>query len=194
MNTYQTKMKERALQLKNFNCDQWLEFSSVQQEEDVIRTRALFDAMNRANSICYSYLCKSNKLSEKFIEELMFITSELFDFEYYDQEHIDLVVDLIDHGFKSRDEQDEYLADLAKKIRMKNRDSGRTDPDPFITKILTVQSVVADKLDWFYINKFQDLSPEFKEKHRKLIGSEGQKKSVVYFTRSKGRGVQVVTK
>ena len=185
MNTKMENLKMRILQLKNFDCKEWLEFSSVQQSEDAIRERALYDALHNTNSICYSYICKNSIMREEFIEELMFISSELFDFEYYDQEHIDMVVNLIDQGFKSREEQDKYLEQLASKVRIKNRETGKMDPDPFITKILTVQSIVADKLDWFYIAKFQNLSPEFINKHKKLIGAENQKIQTIYFSRSK---------
>ena len=162
----------------NFDYNQWFEFSMNPQSEENIRERAIYDALHKTNSICYSYICRYSQLSEKFIEELMFITSGLFSFEYYDQKHIDYVVDLIDRGFKFKSAQESYLYELAHQIRSTDG-KGKAAKDPvlkFVSKLLTTDNIIEDKLDWFYLLNYQTLSPEFVEKHSTLFGGEERKK------------------
>lgn len=80
------------------NCKDWAEFSLTPHSEYDIRMRALASkAIFDDNAfICYAYISYSQNMSEDFIEELMFISSKLFDFDYYNKQSIDAVVRIID--------------------------------------------------------------------------------------------------
>lgn len=163
-----------------FDYNQWFEFSMNPQSEEDIRERAIYDALLKTNSICYSYICRFSQLSEKFIEEMMFITSGLFSFEYYDQKHIDYVVDLIDKGFKFKPAQESYIYELAHKIRS-TEGKGKPSKDPvlqFVSKLLRTDNIIEDKLDWFYLLSYQNLSPAFIKKHSTLFVEEERKKQL----------------
>ena len=168
------------------NMGDWYQFSTNPQPEEDIRGRAIFDSLTKSNSICYSYLCRTSRLSEKFIEELMFISSNAFALQFYDEKHIGIIVDLIDQNFKKKEDQIDYIFQLieAEKRRMKKEiEDGKrkvVSVDPFLYHIFTMDSIIQDKLDWFYISKFQKLSGSFIEKHHNMIDEELRRKQTIY--------------
>lgn len=185
--TKQTNPQILITEYSHFNnIGDWYEFSTNPQPEEDIRRRAIFDSLTKSNSICYSYLCRTSRLSEKFIEELMFISSNAFTLQFYDEKHIGIVVDLIDQNFKKKEDQTDYIFQLieAEKKRMKKEiEDGKrkvASVDPFLYHIFTMDSIIQDKLDWFYISKFQKLSGSFIEKHHNMIDEELRRKQTIY--------------
>ena len=67
--------------------EQWKEFSMKNQREDVIRDQILSDI----NSVCISYICRFSRLSEEFIDELIGLSTGLFNYTNYDLEQVLLI-------------------------------------------------------------------------------------------------------
>ena len=147
--------------------EDWLDFSLYPQSELEIRKRAVNDAMYKTHSLCYSYVCRFSKLSEEFIEDLMFITSPFYEIDYDNKENRNFVVDLIDLDVSTRSQLEKAIAKLSKS---RSIDSG------FLNKFhgnRKVKNVASDRLDWFYLYKFQNLAEPFIKKHKTMIIKSG---------------------
>lgn len=147
--------------------EDWLDFSLFPQPELEIRKRAIDDALYKTHTLCYSYVCRFSKLSEEFIEDLMFITSPFYEIDYDNKENRNFVVDLIDLDISTRSQLEKAIEKLSKS---RSIDSG------FLNKFhgnRKVKNVASDRLDWFYLYKFQNLSEPFIKKHKTLITKSG---------------------
>lgn len=169
----------------------WLSFSEKPQSEEDIRREAVLDARDffkskyskvGENKICYSYICKNSKLSESFIEDLMFISSGYYDKEWDDEFHRDLIVSIIDKGFKSTQvrKQYEYLLKLLQDSDIKSKINKK-----LYTAILERgydnYRYICDRLDWYYILNCQKLSKEFCRKHKNPIINATDARRFPYF-------------
>ena len=145
----------------------WLDFSLFPQSELDIRKRAVDDALYKTHSLCYSYVCRFSKLSEEFIEDLMFITSPFYEIDYDNKENRNFIVDLIDLDITTKSQLEKAITRLSKSRPV---DSGLLNKFHGNRK---VKNVASDRLDWFYLYKFQNLSDEFIKKHKTLILKSG---------------------
>lgn len=145
----------------------WLDFSLFPQSELEIRKRAVNDALYKTHSLCYSYVCRFSKLSEDFIEDLMFITSPFYEIDYDNKENRNFIVDLIDLDITTKSQLEKAIVKLSKfrsvDSRMLSKFHGNRK----------IKNVAADRLDWFYLYKFQNLSEAFIMKHKTLITKSG---------------------
>ena len=76
------------------------EFSCTFQNPEDIVFYLLIDRIFNSNLVCLSYICRYSRLSEDLIEDIMFINSELFDFKYWDDKHVQIVIGILDKGYK----------------------------------------------------------------------------------------------
>ena len=176
----------------NPRVEQWLEFSMNPQTEESIRHKLLYDR----ELVCVSYVCRHSKLSEDFIVELMGLTTEFFDYENYDINQVLIVSKLIsdytiDERWKIIEavlyntesgkiivESDRYKK--SEDIR-KNKSKEKLLPiledydkifDSLDFKLILKmyhEKNIKDKVDWIYIDKYQDLSLEFRRRYNNLI-------------------------
>lgn len=147
--------KEMIEKNKEWSIDTWLSFSLAPQSEEDIRRRALIDAVYDIHPLCYSYICQSSILSEKFIKELLFITSPLFSFSYYNEKYIDIVNKIIAIPLYNR----------RKKIDLFITENRNDLCDEFINKLQKFKQSIRQledfKLDWYTIINYQNISREF---------------------------------
>lgn len=145
--------------------------SKIPMDLDEVRKRAIFTVVidkhkytTVHNIICFSYVCQLTPMPEKFIEELMFITSNAFDIKWYSERYINIVVDLIDLANKKKQ------LEMINQIKI-NDTSVSKDFIDSVENLLTGNKsvIIRDRLDFRNIKKFQNISGEFERKHRKLF-------------------------
>ena len=77
------------------NVDEWAEFSlAVDRDPEEILLRILLDhyyCEDPGATVCISYLGNNILLDEQFVKEVIYITSGFFDFDDWDDEHVDVV-------------------------------------------------------------------------------------------------------
>ena len=135
--------------------DHWIDFSLHPQSEDDIRKVAIYNEVNHLSVLCYSFVCSYSVLSEEFIEELIFITSPFFSFEYYNKRYINLVCSIV---AKEPSFRRDYLEILA---RDKTLDKHfRHVADELSKKKNAITNL--NKIDWYGIIFNQvDISDDF---------------------------------
>lgn len=135
--------------------DHWVNFSLLPQEEEAIRTIAVYSELTGRALLCYSYICSYSILREEFIQELIFITSPFFSLDYYSRRYIKLVGSIVCKPVSDRKEYLELLADdesLHPKFRKIAKDLSSTKNG----------IIILDKIDWYGILFFQcDISEDF---------------------------------
>jgi hypothetical protein len=138
-----------------------------------IRIRALLDTLNRnSNTVIISYVCKfNNNLEEDFLKELAFITSGIFDFQYYNRKHINTFMDLIGSNKNKND-----ILDRAKYLQL-NQETLRLD-SLFIENIFKTITetkrdgkVLYERVDWNWILFRKICSDRFFERYNNLFNS-----------------------
>lgn len=120
--------------------NKWLVFSlNPRTEQEIIKA-----FMEDRNELCISYICKYSKLSEAFIETLGVLSTEKI--THYNEDDVNALIDCM-YG----DKKDAILYCQSE-----------------IPKIYH-KSQLHDKLDWFYISRYQKLSEKFILRHAKSV-------------------------
>lgn len=135
--------------------DHWVNFSLLPQEEEAIRTIAVYSELTGRALLCYSYICSYSILREEFIQELIFITSPFFSLDYYTRRYIRLVCSIV---CKPINDRKTYLEILAEDESL----------HPYFREIAKNLSskkngiIILDKIDWYGILFYQnDISEDF---------------------------------
>lgn len=167
-------------ELKEFaSLKHWKDFSLTEdQPEEDIRFFAVLNACEKkyvkngkeqsCNPLCFSYICEHQNLTDDMIEELMFLSSGIFSWDYYDAQCIKIVADIISvYNFKIKNLDDQ-------KDRIKYwLESGTINNIFFELKLkdcLSSKSPIIDKLDWYNLSKnCRFLSKEFMKKYKNLF-------------------------
>lgn len=174
--------------------EQWKEFSMKNQREDVIRDQILSDI----NSVCISYICRFSRLSEEFIDELIGLSTGLFNYTNYDLEQVLLISKLCIEEPERREKiiesllykyyaplvniQRKKLEDQIHEAKINKKKTNKTvtpiielpkeyedlDPKLFISAS-GFEMVIRDKIDWFHIDRYQILSNNFYKKYGHVI-------------------------
>lgn len=161
---------EKFQKLRNQTVDEWARFSMTPQPEEVIRERAIYDSINYIrtgkadNSMCYSYICQFSRLSERLIEDLIIITSDLFYLGCLDNENErNLLLEIYNRKFESLEEKFEFVENY-------EEENGVVSPQCKQQILaLPIDNKLRDKLDWFYIGKYQKLSSGFIKKYSRFL-------------------------
>lgn len=124
----------------------WIDFSTNPQRPEDVRQHMLTPSLR--DQICVSYICQYHQMSSEFIEELIALSTDLFDYSTYTEENIKIVLDVAHCLTK------EEAAKLLDKYKKEN------PYNLFIQSITAVNS----RIDWFNIAKHQNIEPWFKEK------------------------------
>lgn len=139
-----------------------------------IRFRSLFDNYNNdINLIIISYVCRFNiNLGEEFLKELAFITSNIFDFQYYNRKHINVFMDLIgiDKNKNAIVERLDYLQSNREALGLH---------DNFIKNIYKAitgdirknKSLLTERVNWIEIREREICSDNFFKKYYNLCNS-----------------------
>ena len=177
---YNNKNSLRALKLSAIMKDNkrhWLNWSTQKHEPEEIIFRVLLNKYFDVYSLCYSYMSSvDGLLSEKLIEDIMFINSDLFDFEYWDDYHVDIVTKIMTKGNKYDSAEDLQLL-LQSDIKLNDKFKFNTQIllNGGDTKFSTTPKnckrkvILREKLDWYNIDKHQNISDSFRIKYKDLI-------------------------
>lgn len=87
--------RQAGLELVSMDTNFWAEWSLHPQSFDDIVFYNLMNAIYNTGIICISYMCGNNLFTDEELEELMFIYSGMFKFEYWDDEHVRIVADIV---------------------------------------------------------------------------------------------------
>ena len=116
-----------------------------------ISFRLILDAICNTNLICTALICKyNNNLTEEFLDNMIYITSGVFDFDTWDEEHVQLVIDT----FENEKYKDPHTY----------RPFSKVYPD--------YEKKLFCKIDWNAITNIEERSPfsdEWLEKHKNMI-------------------------
>lgn len=96
----------------------WSNFSRSYNDPDEVIFRILINRIFDVQHVCLSYICGvKNQLNEQMIKDIIFINSDLFDFTYWDDYHVDLINSIIVKGGKYNCINDlENLVSTSKRI------------------------------------------------------------------------------
>lgn len=177
---YTDKNSLRSLKLSAIMKDDrrhWLEWSTQKHEPEEIIFRVLLNKYFDVYSLCYSYMCTVDELlSEKLIEDIMFINSDLFDFDYWDDYHVDIVTKIMTKGNKSDCTEDlQLLLESNIKLSDKFKNNIRILLNSCDTKCSSTPKkcqrkiILRERLDWYNIDKHQNISNSFRIKYKDLI-------------------------
>lgn len=167
-------------ELKEYNSPKfWKDFSLTEgQSEEDIRFFAALGACAKkytkhgkevvCDPICYSYISEHQNLTGDMVEELMFLSSGIFSWDYYEAKYIKIVADIISvYNYKTRnlEEQKDRIRDYIR--------SGEIDNQAFEDKLyecLASKSPIVDRIDWYNLSKNRRLlSDEFIKKYMNLF-------------------------
>lgn len=151
----------------------WKDWSLTHHEPDEIIFMTLIDRVFKTNNICFSYICGvDDNLTEDLIEDMMFINSDLFDFEYWDDKHVETVCSILAKGNKY-DSAKDLKAILTK---AKYNDKFKEKIKRLLEKSQERQYgagkvLLREQLDWYNIDVHQKdvLSTDFLNKYSELI-------------------------
>ena len=134
----------------------WLDFSLNERTEEEIKDKMLEDP----DSVCISYVCKFSNLSSEFIEDMMALSTGIFTKETFTKENKDIVLSMLDRIY------DNYSRDMkVTKIPMEDLIS---ELSPDLRKRVPTNGI-RDRMDWYYIKKYQHLDHWFIEKYQKML-------------------------
>ena len=157
--------------------DKWVELSTKQQDESTIRDNILEDQF----SVCISFLCKYQKFSEDFLEELCWITSRFFDTKTYNKDIIIMLIRFTDE-YRTDEERIEVLSRLIDYNDCITIDPGLSEEERkyliFTNYKLSNEKMLADallemytdpnyrrdRIDWGELNNW-NLSKKFRDKY-----------------------------
>lgn len=157
--------------------EKWIEISTKQQTEETIRNAVLEDQY----SVCISFLCKYQKFSEDFLEELVWLTSKIFDKDNYNKDIVKLCIQFTDdfdpderyevltrlHDFNVHTPVFPALTDKEKKyLIFTNYHVSKNDVlcDALIELFEDPDSYRRDRMDWGELNNW-NLSKHFRDKY-----------------------------
>lgn len=135
----------------------WVDWSLTPHSEEEIR-EAVF---NTPELICWSYICKSSVLSEEFIEELLVLSTGLFDGvrrELYNEENINMIKEIL--YIEPTPARKNLQKAVAEKYLRNMKDNSICD------RIIHLSNPIRSRVDWYQIASFQDITPQFKKKFR----------------------------
>ena len=164
INSADIKTKIHHYKSSSWDTKDWADFSLSDHNEDDIRVRILAQTYFGEDCISVSYMLSASKVSEEFLEELMFITSPLFDFSYYDQDHIDAVCKFYSLDKKGQEEFKKKIYESD--IYDKKFKEALVSLKP-LSEINCSKS--NNKLDWFNIINYQNVSENFLDKYAENI-------------------------
>lgn len=135
--------------------EEWMTWSMTPHTEEEIEER-----LRRApDSCCVSYICRYSNLSEPFIERMMALTTGLID-ENTSEEEIKRIQEIVMEKLSTPAKELKHRTPKYYIFKIGGNEVAKTDID------------INDRLDWFYISKFQILSPNFIMKYIDLIKIE----------------------
>lgn len=169
-----------STELKEYNSvKHWKEFSLTEgQSEEDIRFFAVLGACGKkfvdrgkevlCDPICYTYISEHQNLTDDLVEELMFLSSGIFGWEYYDAESIKIVADIIsvyNYKTKNLDEQKDRIRYWIRSGEIKNQAF-----EDKLEEILCGKSPIVDRIDWYNLSKNRRLlSDNFIRKYMNLF-------------------------
>lgn len=161
--------------------DEWAEFSLNPQPYEEIRDRALKDAYDGGNRMCYAYISYSQPFTEEQIEELSVISSTMYKMmSSITPENIAVATSIL----SCETEYDQLLmirsiinselltdARFVRNLRLQIADYTVIDDDgnKIIKHRVKPKDDIHDRLDWKAIGQRKDLSPEFRKKYERLM-------------------------
>ncbi len=153
--------------------DDWMMWSMRSHSETEIRQECL----KNINNICFTYICRFSKLSEEFIIEFMGLSTGVFTIRNYDRKQAMLVGELTF----------DYLADdnIVNSIRIAQLSKDGVDPNAkttwykkylslnpaILSEFLSKPAALRDRLDWYYIDKYQHISTEFRTHYVSVLNT-----------------------
>ena len=145
---------------------QWASWSMTPHTEDEIRQRYLTDF----DLICTSYVCRYSRVSEKFIEEMLALSTGLLTLDTYDA-NIDTLIKLEKDKLLKND--DSWIAYIPKlnipAVKALYYKDGKWLSQDDIASNMKATNIFNDKIDWQYIAAYQMLSDEFKERYKDYL-------------------------
>ena len=146
--------------------EEWLEFSMNQRTPEEIRHKVF----TNPKAVCFSYLCRFCMMSEDFIIELSGLSSGVFENEnVYNPEQAKILGSLL--MIPKKGDREEIIrlfrSYQRKEIPLEKIPAEFRKLEPWI--MMSIDNVTRDKVDWYYIEKYQNLSNEFRIKHKALL-------------------------
>jgi len=147
----------------------WVEFSTNPQCEEDIRQYLLSPELR--SDVCITYVCQYSPMSTEFIEELMILSTNLFTFKNYTEDNKRFVLEML--AANNQDESVEILKGL-----VKEHPENELLLSLYASVFLTQQGKIMytrlpqERIDWFNIQKHQDVEPWFKEKYGHLFNNK----------------------
>lgn len=146
--------------------DLWIEYSMSPHSEEELRDKLL----GSLSDICVSYVCRYSLISEEFIFEFTGLTTGLFNKGTYDK---DVCIELGKYLMMNKEGKDKVYTDikLYKQglLLEDNLPEGlRGKPALYLDMFTTV---LRDKVDWYYIEKYQNYSLAFRKKYTHLFNN-----------------------
>lgn len=146
--------------------DRWIDISNSDSKDDIdeIVTRLILTSLEDRSYICFIYFSNAiAELSEDFINDVVYIDSGYFRFKDWDDEHVNAIVDALDHSDKCN--------------KGKYNKPGIRYIDPEYQKKLSdlyqdnsiVFEAIRNRIDWKCLLSSNCFSNEFKEKHSGLL-------------------------
>lgn len=84
------------LRIISATMEDWKNWSLEQQNAASIIFKLLMNRIFDIHNVCQTFICSVNdNLSEQMIDDIVFINSELFDFEYWDEYHVAAISSII---------------------------------------------------------------------------------------------------
>lgn len=139
--------------------DRWVDFSTNPQREEDIRYHLLDPELR--DSVCVTYICQYSPMSCTFIEELIALSTNMFTPETYTEENIKFVLDVI----RCIDEDEaQKIVEKYQAENPKNKFMWFTHTRVDGENVILKAKHISTRVDWFNINKHQQIDPWFKEK------------------------------
>ena len=154
----------------------WIEFSMNPRTEDEIREACLDPAQR--DKVCISYICKCSIMSCKFIEELIVLSSYLFDKNSYNNEESRKIVlyilqseNLEEKWKRVKEVEEKYANDpiIGSLLERHKKQVGQKRVKLNRRDTLLDEFDFRSKVDWYNILKCQSLEPWFVEKYKYFL-------------------------
>lgn len=150
---------------------EWLDVSMNQQSEETVREILLSD---KPYDICITFLCHCQSFSEDFLEEIYWLTNNIFKNIDYDKDLLKTLIEFTDE-FDNSDDRFNVMLKIKKNkpltrkeqkykfLKGYNYDNERTLVDYLL---IVFSEGSRDRLDWSELNK-RNLSDRFRLKYSK---------------------------
>lgn len=160
-------LSERAKKARRISgVHDWLEFSTNPQTEFDIKDRIL----DNIDSVCVTYICRYSKLNSEFIEELMVLSTGLFNHRSYTEKNQKLVKEILDISYKNLSPTGTFVK-TDKYVNQEVLDQINELESQLDYIVIPKTTVIRDRIDWYYILKYQkdNIDPWFIEKYKDRI-------------------------